>query len=127
MNVALVEHRQDDVDGDERRRNQDRLAAKRILVGLCSPGEFGLDCWRGSRLRCRLVRGIYGIAERDARLQIERNGDRRKETLCRRHTHYSMSGKVESIIISSEYGQLIKLYLINNRRLSENYVRAPKR
>ena len=34
MDVALVEHAQDDVDGQQRRGDQDRLAGQRLLEGL---------------------------------------------------------------------------------------------
>ena len=39
MDVALVEDAEHDVDGGERRRDQERLAAERILIGLRRSGK----------------------------------------------------------------------------------------
>src|ERR1017187_5684089 len=81
MEVALVAHRKNEEKGDEGRRNQDGLGGKRGLVGLCGAGELRLNGWRKPDLRGRRCHGIYGIAQRGAWPQIERNRHRREEPL----------------------------------------------
>ena len=89
MDVAFVEDAEHEVDRGQRRGNQEGLAAERILIGLRGAGEHGLDGGRQADLAGGVLDGVDGIAQRDAGLQVERDGDRREQTLVvhgeRRH------------------------------------------
>ena len=54
---------------DERRGDQHRLAAERILIGLRRAGKCRLDRRRQSDLGCRGLGGVHGVAERGAGLR----------------------------------------------------------
>ena len=51
MNVALVEHAEHDVDGEQRGQDQDRLVRERILEGLRGALETAVDARRQPDLR----------------------------------------------------------------------------
>ena len=50
VDVALIEHAEDDVDGDERGEDEQRLVAERRLKGLRRALESGLECSRAAEL-----------------------------------------------------------------------------
>ena len=83
MDEALVEHAEDDVDDDERRGDQRRLARQRRLERLGVALEGGDDRGRHADLARRLGDGIDRLAERDAGLQVERQRDGRELALVR--------------------------------------------
>ena len=66
MDEALVEHAEDDVDDDQRRADQRRLAAQRSLERLRVALEGRDDRGRHADVARSLVDGIDGLAERDA-------------------------------------------------------------
>ncbi len=65
MDQALVQNSQHDVDGQQRRADQDRLIRKRFLIGLRGAGEFAGDAGGQAHLHFRLVDGRHGVAQRD--------------------------------------------------------------
>ncbi len=71
MDVALVEDAQDDVDGDERGEDQDRLVGESGLKGLGGALERGSDGGGQRHLTFRRLDGGHGVAERDAGREIE--------------------------------------------------------
>ena len=81
VDEAFVEHAEDDVDDDQRGRDQRRLAAQRGLESLRVALEGRDDRRRHADLARRLVDRVDGLAERDAGLQIERDGHRRELAL----------------------------------------------
>ena len=81
VDVAFVEDAEHEIDRRQSRGNQVGLAAERILIGLRGAGEHGLDGGRKADLAGRLSDGLDGIAQRDAGLQVERDGDRREQAL----------------------------------------------
>src|SRR5262245_37829675 len=81
MNVALIENAEHNVNGGERGGNQQRRAAKRVLIGLGRPGESGVDRWRKTDLAGGRFNGIDGIAKRHPRLKVEGDRNRWKEPL----------------------------------------------
>ena len=55
MDVALVEHAEDDIDRDQRRQDQQRLVRERGLEGLRGALEAALDARRQAELPGRLL------------------------------------------------------------------------
>ena len=82
MDVALVEDAQDDVDGDERGEDQDRLVGERGLEGLGGALERRAGSEEGSATwRSAAWMAVDGVAERDAGRQIEGERDGRELAL----------------------------------------------
>ncbi|MNX88083.1 hypothetical protein D3C86_1200410 [compost metagenome] len=75
MDVALVQHPQDQVDDDEREQQQPAHAAHRVLEGLAGALELGHDPRRQHRLG-GLLHQARRVAQGDARLEVE--GQRRR-------------------------------------------------
>ena len=66
MDQALVEDAEDDVDGEERRRDEDRLVGERRLERLGRALEAAADA-AGRRISASgALNGVDGRAERDA-------------------------------------------------------------
>ena len=61
VDVALVEHAQHDVDGDQRGDDQHRLAVQRLLEGLRGALEAAVDRWPACR-SARIARSIAAVA-----------------------------------------------------------------
>ena len=76
MDVALIEHSQHDVNGDDGRQNQPGLAGQRLLKGGRGSLEAGLDAFRHVHLVLRLVDHLGGLAQGNAGGQIEGQGHR---------------------------------------------------
>ena len=74
MDVALVEHAEHDVDGDERREDEDRLVGQRAAEGRGGALELGVHAGRHVQVLLRLVDGVDGVAERGAGREVERDG-----------------------------------------------------
>ena len=78
MDVALVEHAEHDVDGDQRGDQQEHLARKRVLEGLGGALEGAGDRRRQLHRPLGLLDLIHRRAERGVLGEIERDGDGRK-------------------------------------------------
>jgi hypothetical protein len=74
VDEALIEHAQDDVDGDQRGGDQDRLAGQRLLEGLRRALEGAGERSRRAQLVARGLHRLRRLAERHARREIERQG-----------------------------------------------------
>ena len=83
MDQALVQNAQHDINGEQRRPDQNRLIVERFLIGLRGAGEFAGDVGGQAHLDLRLVDGGHGVAQRDAFRQIERKRGRRELSLMR--------------------------------------------
>ena len=82
MNVAFVQHAQDDVDRDECGKNQQRLIPKRVFESACAvPWNFRTMLARHFQFAACAFDFAHGFAERDARRQIERDRGCRKLSL----------------------------------------------
>ena len=64
MNVAFVKDPQHDVDGQQRRQDQHRLAGQRVLEGLRGPSEAAVDGRRQPDLALGRLMAVDGVAER---------------------------------------------------------------
>ena len=78
MNVTLVQHAQHNVDSNEGRQDQDRLARQRILKCSGSSLKAGLNALGQTDLLLYLVDCGDPVAEGGARREVERHGDYRK-------------------------------------------------
>src|SRR6266849_4696549 len=81
MDIAFVENAENDVNGDQRGENQDRLVGKRAQEGRGRSLERGLNAWRHAELVFDAVDGVDGFAQRGIGSQIEGKGDYRKLSL----------------------------------------------
>src|SRR5713226_3447736 len=81
MDVAFIENAENDVNGDQRGENQDRLVGKRAQEGRGRSLERGLNAWRHAELVFDAVDGVDGFAQRGIGSQIEGKGDYRKLSL----------------------------------------------
>ena len=81
MDQALIEHAEDDVDDDQRGGDQDGSLDSERLEGLALPWKLvGSDA--GLPVCCSIcLDRVDRVAERDARLEVERDGHRRKHAL----------------------------------------------
>ena len=77
MDEALVQNAQHHVDHQDRHREQDAHALQRRLKRRGHALEAGADVVRQGLAR-HLLHAVHGLAQRDARLQVERNRDRRQ-------------------------------------------------
>ncbi len=64
MDEALIEHAEDQIDDDERRSDQHRLAGERILKGLRIALERAGQGYGHAHVQDRFVDGIDGLTER---------------------------------------------------------------
>ena len=76
MDVALVEHAEHDVHGDERGEDEQRLIGERGLEGLRGALKARADRGRQANRALRPADGGDGVAEGDAGRQVERQRDR---------------------------------------------------
>ncbi len=74
MDIALVQHAEDDVDDDERCRDQIRLAGQRRLEGLGVALEASTERRRHVELGLRVFDRLHGLTQGDVRRQIEAQG-----------------------------------------------------
>jgi len=75
VDVALVEHAEDDVDGDERRQDQERLVRERRAEGLRRPLEAAVDAVRQLQLAERVLDDVDCAAERRPGRRVEGERD----------------------------------------------------
>ena len=80
MNIALVQHAQNDVDRDQRRDNEPGRTFKRILERLRRALEGAGDRLGDVDHHCGGVNSVDGLPERHARRKVE--GDRHCGELC---------------------------------------------
>ncbi len=66
MNVAFIEHAQNDVHGHQRRQNQDRLVRKRRLESLRRSLESRMDAGGQTDFLLRQLDGVDGLSQRNA-------------------------------------------------------------
>ena len=78
VDVALVEHAEDDVDGDERGRDEQPLARQRVLEGLGGAREARDHARREHHVALRGVDRVDGLAERRVGREVEGEGDARE-------------------------------------------------
>ena len=82
MDVALVEHAEDEVDDDQRGQDQQRHGGERLLERLRVALEGRRRAWPACRARAsRFWIALGRLAERDARRQVEADRDRRELAL----------------------------------------------
>ena len=77
MNVALIENAQNDIDDHHGHDQQNAEAGKRLLEGLSSALEAGVN-GNGQHGVRKVLHVTHGLAERDSGRQIERERNRRK-------------------------------------------------
>jgi hypothetical protein len=78
VNEALIEHAQHDVDGDDRRQNQEELIGKRRLKRERSALEAGDHAGGQGDVDLRLLDRLDRVAESSARRKVERHRGRRE-------------------------------------------------
>ena len=72
MDLAFIEHAENDIDSYYGRKNQDRLIGERVLEGLRSALKSGLNAGRHIEFTPRPFDRSDGAAERRAWSQVER-------------------------------------------------------
>ncbi len=80
MDEALIENPQDDVDGEERNREQNAHVAGRALESLSGPLKRALHALRKAQLALHAVDCAHRVAERRAGREVEGNSDCRQLT-----------------------------------------------
>ena len=83
MNVALIQHAEHDVDGDERRQDQPGLSGQRFREFGGVAGIDADDAAGHADPRLDRLDGVDGVAERRPRRQIEAERNRRELRLVR--------------------------------------------
>ena len=78
MDVALVEHAENDVHRHDRRQDEEQRAAERVAEGGGRALELALDRRRHAELALERADGVDRVAERGAARQVERDGRRRE-------------------------------------------------
>ena len=78
VDVALVEHAEHDVHGDDRGEDQQQLVGERRAEGERRALEVGLHAGRQAELRLRRLDRLHRVAERRAGREVERDRRRRK-------------------------------------------------
>ena len=81
MDIALVEHAEDDVYREERRKNEPGLIRERSLERLCCSLKTAMDIRRHSHLPFDFLHCVHGLTKRHSLGEIERQGDRGKLSL----------------------------------------------
>ena len=81
MNVALVEHAEQDIDRGDRGGDQNRLIGQRLGEDLRGAGKTAVNGRRHANFLDSVVDFVGRVAERRARLQIEGNGGRDEQSL----------------------------------------------
>ena len=77
--VALVQHSEHDVDGDQCRGDQQRLAGQRGLERLRRSLKAAVDAWSGSPMSAlRLLDRVHRVAQARPGRQVERQRHRRE-------------------------------------------------
>ena len=72
MNVAFIQNAQNDVDGHQRRQNQDRLVRERSLESLRGSLKGRLNTRRQSDFVLGQVHRFHRVAQRRIRRKVER-------------------------------------------------------
>src|ERR1700758_1125665 len=75
MNVALVKNSEDDVDGDERRQNQNWLIGERAQESSRRSLEGGANARRHANFVFSLIDSVDGLAQGGIGSKIERECD----------------------------------------------------
>ena len=78
VDIALIQHPQDDVDRHQRRQNQQRFIFQRRLEGLGRALETAPDAGRQPQLLRGGPDGLHRLTQRNPRRQVERQGVGRK-------------------------------------------------
>ena len=81
MNVAFIQDAQHNIDRHQRRRDQQGLTREGVLKRLGDPLKAAADGGGQAHLARGLLDRRDGVAQRRARREIERDGDRRKLAL----------------------------------------------
>ena len=81
MNVALVQNAENDVDGHESRKNQQRLIGQGPEEGSRGALKRGLDARRHVQILLHAIDGVDRIAQSGAGRQVKRNSDHGKLAL----------------------------------------------
>ena len=81
MDVTFIQNTENDVNGQERRENQQRLIRERPEKCRSRALERGLQAWRHIQFLLHTVDGVDGVAQGRARREVEGNGDDRKLAL----------------------------------------------
>src|ERR1700730_9858369 len=81
MDIALVQDSQDDIDGSKSGEDQQRLGRKGVLEGLRSALKRTVNRWWHSEGPLRRLNFFDGGSQGSAGLEIERQGNRRKDAL----------------------------------------------
>ena len=81
MDIALIEDAEDDVDGEQRRENEDGLARQRLAEGLRRARETGADPGRQAHFRFHFGDGVDRLAQRHSGSEIEGERDGRELSL----------------------------------------------
>src|SRR5438876_9573670 len=81
MDIALVEHAEDDVYREERRKNEPGLIRERSLERRCCSLKTAMDIRRHSHLPFDFLHCVHGLTKRHSLGEIERQGGRGKLSL----------------------------------------------
>src|ERR1700731_2620425 len=95
VDEALVEHAENNVDDEERRKDEDRRALQRRAEGLGIALEAGLERQRRVQLFFNLLNIAYRLANRDARRKIERDRHRRELTRVVDHERRDLNRRID--------------------------------
>ena len=75
MNEAFVQHAENDVDGDQRGKNQQALVGERVLEAGSGALESGLHGGRQVKILDDFIDRVDGSAQRGIGGQVKRNRD----------------------------------------------------
>src|SRR5207302_6122970 len=81
VDVALVEHAENDIDGGERKQDQYGKGGERGLEGLRASLEAAVDAGGHANIEACALNGGSGLAEGDAGREIEGQGGGRGQAL----------------------------------------------
>src|SRR5881409_2192110 len=81
MDIALVEHAEDDVYREERRKNEPGLIRERSLERLCCSLKTAMDMRRHPHQPFDFLHCVHGLTKRHSLGEIERPYDRGKLSL----------------------------------------------
>src|SRR5262245_51245459 len=74
MHVALIEHAEHDIDGENRSADQIRLSGERLLKHPCRSLKAAVDRCRDAETAHLILDRRRSLAERDSGSEIERDG-----------------------------------------------------
>ena len=81
MNIALIEHAEDDIDDEDRCGDEDGGRGHRRLEGLGSAHERAVDRGRQAKLTLQCLDPFDRLTKRNTGRQIEEQGHRRELSL----------------------------------------------